>query len=74
LTTTFDRIDSWIAAGVLGRDQISAADLQISGSIRLMLTMADIRNRYGDRPAARMAMRLIPKCDGNMPVGALVLP
>ncbi len=71
LPQTFDRIDHWIADGVLDNGQTSAADLQVAASLRLLLTMRDVSDRFGDRPAAQMALRLIPEYDGEMPIGTL---
>lgn len=71
LPVAFDRIDDWIARGVLGQDDVTAADLQLAGSIRLLLTIEDVRSRFGDRPAAQLARRLISDLDGNQPAGSL---
>ena len=38
-----DRIDAWIADGLLGGERPNAADLQIGASIRLLLTIGDVR-------------------------------
>ena len=43
LPAQLDHIDAWIADGVLGGEQPNAADLQIGSSIRLLMTLADIR-------------------------------
>jgi glutathione S-transferase len=72
LPATFDRIDRWIEEGVLGGERVSAADLQIAGSVGLLLTIEDVRTRYGDRPAARMAERVLPRFDGTLPIGTLI--
>jgi glutathione S-transferase len=72
LPATFDRIDRWIEGGVLGRDEVSAADLQIAGSIGLLLTIEDVVDLVGDRPAAQLARRILPKFDGVLPRGTLV--
>ena len=37
LPAHLDRIDGWIADGVLGAEQPNAADLQIGSTIRLLL-------------------------------------
>jgi glutathione S-transferase len=69
LPATFDRIDRWIEQGVLGTEQVCAADLQVASSIALLLTSEDIRDRLGDRPAAQLAERLMPRFDGTLPRG-----
>ncbi len=71
LPRAFERIDRLIADGVLGQGAPIAADLQIAASVRFMLTMEDVRQRFGERPAARLAYRLVPDYDGNLPAGAL---
>lgn len=43
LPAQLDHIDSWISDGVLGGEQPNAADLQIGSSIRLLMTLADVR-------------------------------
>ena len=45
------RIDDWIAAGVLGGEQLNAADFQIAPSLRLAMTLEDLRPAIEDRPA-----------------------
>ena len=37
------RIDDWIDDGVLGGEQLNAADLQIATSLRLLMTLQDLR-------------------------------
>ena len=54
-----DRIDAWIADGLLGGEQPNAADLQIGSTIRLLLTIADIRPLIEGRPG-RPAHPLLP--------------
>jgi glutathione S-transferase len=71
LPATFERLDRWIDDGVLGGEQPSAADFQVAGSVALLLTIEDVRARYGDRPAAHLAQRLVPHYDGTLPEGAL---
>jgi glutathione S-transferase len=50
-----DRIDAWIADGVLGGEQPNAADLQIGSTVRLLQTIGDVRALIDGRPAARLA-------------------
>jgi glutathione S-transferase len=65
-----DKIDAWIEAGVLGGQEPNAADLQIATTLRLLLTIDDLRPLIEDRPAGRLALRLFPQVDGRMPAGA----
>ena len=66
-----DRIDAWIADGVLGGDAANAADLQIATTLRLMLTLDDVRPLIEGRPAAALAMRLFPEHPGRVPAGTI---
>ena len=62
-----DRIDGWIADGLLGGEQPNAADLQIAASLRLAMTLEDLRPAIAARPAGELTMRLIPDFPGNAP-------
>jgi glutathione S-transferase len=61
------RIDDWIAEGVLGGDPPNAADLQIATSLRLMMTLQDLRGAIESRPAGELALRLFPDYPGDAP-------
>jgi glutathione S-transferase len=56
---------------VIGGETPNAADLQIAGSVRLLLTLADLRDAIDARPAGRLARRLIPRYPGDVPAGTL---
>ena len=61
------RIDDWVAEGVLGGPTLNAADLQIGPSLRLMMTLDDLRPAIEARPAGQLAMRIDPDFPGRMP-------
>jgi glutathione S-transferase len=61
------RIDDWIAEGVLGSDSPSAADLQIAASLRLAMTLDDLRPAIAGRPAGELAVRAIPESPAGHP-------
>jgi glutathione S-transferase len=61
------RIDDWIAAGVLGGDDLNAADLQIGTSVRLLMSLQDLREGIAARPAGELAMRAAPDYPGDAP-------
>jgi glutathione S-transferase len=65
-----DRIDAWIAEGVLGADPPNRADLQIAPSLALLMTMQDLRAVIAPRPAGQLADRLFT-VSGSIPAGAL---
>jgi glutathione S-transferase len=73
LPSQLDRVDAWIAEGLLGGDQPNAADLQIGATIRQLQTVADIRPLIEGppgRPAARLT-RYFPPMAGEIPAGVL---
>jgi glutathione S-transferase len=70
LPSQLDRIDAWIAEGLLGGEQPNAADLQIGSSIRLMMTIGDVRPLIEGRPCAALA-RYFPPQVGAIPAGVL---
>jgi glutathione S-transferase len=59
------RIDDWCEAGVLDGEQLNAADFQIATSVRLALTLDDLRPAIADRPAGKLAMRVAPDYPGQ---------
>jgi glutathione S-transferase len=66
-----DRIDAWLADGVLGGETANAADLQIAASSRLIMTIGDARPFFAGRPCEEHALRLFAQWDGSVPAGAL---
>ena len=62
-----DRVDEWIAAGVLGGAELGAADFQIASSVRLAMTLEDLRPLIEGRPAGTLAMRVAPDYPGKTP-------
>jgi glutathione S-transferase len=69
-----DRVDAWIGEGVLGAEPPTGADLQIAPSVRLLLTIGDVRPLISGRPAEQLALRLFPEWAGDAPAGILPLP
>ncbi|MGB2712472.1 MAG: glutathione S-transferase family protein [Conexibacter sp.] len=66
-----DRVDGWIAEGILGGEQLNAADLQIGPSLRMLATFGDVRPQMEGRPCLALSQRVVPEYTGYMPVGAL---
>lgn len=62
-----DRVDELIAAGAIDGEQLNAADFQIAPSIRLAMTMQDLRPLIEARPAGRLAVRVQPELPGDVP-------
>ena len=53
LSGHLEKIDAWIAEGLLGGEEPNAADLQIGSTIRLLQTVEDVRPLVEGRPAGR---------------------
>jgi glutathione S-transferase len=66
-----DQVDAYVADGVIGGDQPNAADLQIAPTIRLLLTLDDVRPLIAGRPAEQLAHRWFAPLPGSVPAGAL---
>ena len=67
LPADLDRIDGWIAEGVLGSAAPNAADFQIAPSVRLLMTLDDLRPLVENRPAGQHALRIVPEFPGRVP-------
>jgi len=65
-----DRIDAWIAEGLLGGERPNAADLQIGSTIRLLMSIGDVRPLVEGRPAASLAA-YFPPLAGEIDAGVL---
>ncbi len=65
------RIDDWIEEGILGGEPPNAADLQIAPSLRLAMTLDDLRPAIEGRPAGRLATQIVTHFPGRTPA---VLP
>ena len=61
LPAILDRIDAWIAEGVLGGAQLNAADFMVAPSLALILYRPDIRPLFEGRPALELVDRLLPE-------------
>jgi glutathione S-transferase len=67
LPGALERIDDWIADGVLGGADVNAADLQIGSSVRLLMTLDDLRPALEQHPAGEHALRIVPAFPGRTP-------
>jgi glutathione S-transferase len=66
-----DRVDAWIAAGVLDGEEPNAADLQIAPTLRLLWAMRDLRPLIAGRPAEGLMHRWLAPMAAEVPEGAL---
>jgi glutathione S-transferase len=67
LPAMLDKIDAWIADDVIGGKQLNAADFQIAPSLRLAMTLADLRPAIEGRPSGELAKRVTPSYPGETP-------
>jgi glutathione S-transferase len=63
-----DHVDALIAEGVIGGEQLNAADFQIATSLRVLLNFPQLRSLIEGRPAAELAMRVAANFGQPMPV------
>jgi glutathione S-transferase len=68
--TLLDQADAYAAAGVLGDETPTAAGLQIGATLRLLLTVGDLRPLIDRRPSGLLARRFFPEYPGDIPAGA----
>ena len=61
-----DKVDGWIGAGVLGGEELSAADFQIATNVRLLMCFEELRPGVEARPAGALAMRVCPDYAGQI--------
>ena len=61
LREMLDRIDAWIADGVLNGSQLNVADFMVAPSLALILYRPDVRPLFEGRPALELVDRLLPE-------------
>lgn len=62
-----DKVDELIASGTIGGEEPNAADFQIAPTIRLAMTLQDLRPLIDARPAGKFARQVIPDYPGDAP-------
>jgi glutathione S-transferase len=70
LPARLDRIDAWIAEGLLGGPRLNAADFQIAPNVALLLCFEQFAPLLEGRPAAALARRVAGDFGGS--IGALL--
>jgi glutathione S-transferase len=70
LPAKIEHVEELAGRGVIGGGQPTAADLQIGATIRVLLTVGDLRPLLEGRAAERIAMRFFPTYPGEVPRGA----
>ncbi|PWU17397.1 MAG: glutathione S-transferase [Candidatus Rokuibacteriota bacterium] len=67
LPAQLDHVDALIFEGVIGNPEPNAADFQIAATIRVMLSFHDLAPMVAWRPAAELALRLVPEWPDEVP-------
>jgi glutathione S-transferase len=67
LPAAIDKVDSLLAEGVIGGEQLNAADFQIGTSVRLIMAYEDLAPLVEGRPAAEHARRVVPDYPASFP-------
>ncbi len=61
LPEVLDRVDAWVAAGVLGGEQLWVGDYMIAPSLALLDYRLDLREELRARPGFALVERLLPE-------------
>jgi glutathione S-transferase len=61
LPALLDEVDRLLQQGVIGGDQLNAADFQIASSLRMLLAMRDVGQLLSGHPAEIFAIRVFPE-------------
>ncbi|MCW2994223.1 MAG: glutathione S-transferase [Conexibacter sp.] len=70
LPEKLDRIDGYVAEGILAGEDPNAADLQIGATLSVLLTVGDVRPLIEARPAVQVARKWFDDRPGRVPAGA----
>ena len=70
LPAKLDRVDALAEEGTLGGEHPNAADLQIGATLRVLLTVGDLRPLIEGRAGERIARTWFPDYQGDIPAGA----
>jgi glutathione S-transferase len=70
LPAKLDHVDALAEAGTIGGEAPNAADLQIGATLRVLLTVGDLRPLIEGRPAERLARTWFPDYPGDISAGA----
>jgi glutathione S-transferase len=71
LPSYLDKIDGWIADGVLDGEELNAADLQIASTLNLLMALDDLAPLIEARPAGKLARRVFDPLPGHVPAGTI---
>ena len=62
-------LDALVTVGGIGGEQPTAADLQIGGTLRVLMTIGDLQPLIERRPLEAVARRWFPEYPGAIPAG-----
>jgi glutathione S-transferase len=74
LPSLLDEVDRLLADGVIGGEDLGAADFQIAATVRTLAAMGDVGRLVAGRPAEAFARRIVPiypDVPAALPVGSL---
>ncbi len=66
LPQMLDSVDALVERGVVGGPERNAADYQVATSLRLLMTLDDLRPLIERRPAGRLALDVVPEFGGRL--------
>jgi glutathione S-transferase len=70
LPPKLERVDALAEEGTIGGEAPNAADLQIGATLRVLLTVGDLRPLIEGRPGEELARRWFPDYPGDIPAAA----
>jgi glutathione S-transferase len=70
LPAMLDRVDAYVAEGILAGEQPNAADLQIGATLSVLLTVGDLHPLIEGRAAEQVARKWFDDRPGLVPAGA----
>src|SRR3954453_22182890 len=70
LPEKLDHVDALAADGIVLGEAPTAADLQIGATLRVLVTIGDLRPVLKGRPGEELALRWFPDYAGEVPAGA----
>jgi glutathione S-transferase len=70
LPAKLEHVDELARNGIVGGEAPNAADLQIASTLRVLLTVGDLRPLMEGRAAEEIARRWFPRYRGEIPAGA----
>jgi glutathione S-transferase len=70
LPAKLERVDALAAEGIVDGERATAADLQIGATLRVLVTVGDLKPLIDGRPCERIARRWFADYPGEIPAGA----